>query len=233
MIEIRRWTTRWNPFEIDGYVREWFSNNLGMKVLIQLKVRPIRFLNGLHLQWFTFASGSRTILHQLPLQVNFCTRLKNLFAFPLNEMVEMMEMGMTGGDLKSAQYSPWFLVRWSRPILPPGSFWSTSTLPSPPKGRLAPNLLHCPPTCCSALWTSCLTDTHITTPSRRYSENIHTSCKSRGKAIIWAGQGPEIGEDMVARCGWDLLAGHLDVWLGQKHASIWPHTAPESLPHPI
>ena len=105
--------------------------------------------------------------------------------------------------------------------------------PSPPKGRLAPNLLHRPPTCCSALWTSCLTDTHITTPSRRYSENIHTSCKSRGEAIIWAGQGPEIGEDMVARCGWDLLAGHLDVWLGQKHASIWPHTAPESLPHPI
>ena len=41
-----------------------------------------------------------------------------------------------------------------------------------PKGfSFSSNLLHCPPTCCLALWTSRFTDTHITTPSRRFSEN--------------------------------------------------------------
>ena len=112
----------------------------------------------------------------------------------------------------------------------------------PPKGfSFSSNLLHCPPTCCLALWTSRFTDTHITTPSRRFSENrinldslliSYIYWLKRSRFWWWNRRG--YGGEMWVR----PLSRHLEVWLGQKPTSIWPQhqhhiTETDSLSHTI
>ena len=127
-----------------------------------------------------------------------------------------------GSIISTHSAAAWFILLCFNSSSPFSSQPPKEVSPSFSSSSLSPsNLLHFTPTCCLALWTSRFTDTHITTPSRRRSENWVFSNVMTGNEVEERIRWQDVGETALSRPSRGLIGA-------KTHLDLAPHHPPTS-----